>query len=111
MIKFALFMAFVSFLGWMFENFIGPWMDLKMLEIRAQREIEQQRQLRRIIEGECSEIPSQPVQCICDWFDDDTLIRDPRCSASDHGGMDRLLESVRRSIRPRAPYKFKNPEE
>lgn len=110
MIKFALFIAFVGFLGWALDNIVSPWMDLKILQWCARREIEQQQQLRRIIEGECSEVSSQPVQCICDWFDNDTLIRNPRCQASDHGGMDRLTLSILKSRTP-LPYKLKNPKE
>lgn len=57
MIKFALFIVFVMFLGWALDNIVSPWMDLKLLEWRARREIEQQRQLRRIIEGLSRESP------------------------------------------------------
>lgn len=108
--RFVLFIALVTFLGWMFENIIGPWMDLKLLQLRAQREIEQQRQLWRIIEGECQEVAHGEVPCICDWSDYDTLIRDPDCKATDHGLIawqnERLMSYLHANC-PTLPYKFR----
>lgn len=99
--RFVLFIAFVMFLGWALDNIVSPWLDLKVLERRMRRELEQRRRLRQIMEPDC----------ICVWFDHDTLIRDPHCQASDHGGMARTLDYVRRSIQSRVLYPFKNRKE
>lgn len=98
--RFVLFVALVAFLGWMFENIIGPWMDLKLLQLRAQREIEQQRKLRQIM----------GPQCICVWFAPDTLVVNPHCKAFDHGDIAQTtarLSGYLRAYGVKTPYKFR----
>lgn len=100
MIKFALFITLMIWLGWCLDNIVSPWMDLKLLEWRMRRELEQQRQLRQIMEPDC----------ICVWFDHDTLIINPQCQATDHGGTSRHIESILKSRAP-LPYKLKKSKE
>ena len=94
MFRFAVIVLLVSFLGWMVENLLYPWIMEKFLQARIQQELEWQR--------------SQPQvnRCTCEWFDSDTFIRDPDCQSSDHGNIQKILQSIYRRDLTK-PYKIK----
>lgn len=84
MLRFTVIVLLVSFLGWVCENIFTPWCGEKLLRWRIQQALERQK-------------AAPPFeQCVCEWFDHDTLIRNPHCTATDHGGIQKILNRIER---------------